>query len=136
MLLSQLSIGYEFISYYRREQDEQWKSGRSSALYEQFCDLVVAHYKENRNVNYYAGLLGYEGRYFSKLFRQLSHGISPLEWIQHYVIMRAKSIMDENPEQTVKETAFQLGFPTTANFCRYFKRVTGIYPQAYKNRKG
>lgn len=25
-----------------------------------------------------------------------------------------------------------LGFPTTANFCRYFKRATGIYPQAYK----
>ena len=25
-------------------------------------------------------------------------------------------------------------FPTTANFCRYFKRATGIYPQEYKNR--
>jgi AraC-like DNA-binding protein len=35
-------------------------------------------------------------------------------------------------KQTVKEVAYQLGFPTTANFCRYFKRATGIYPQAYK----
>ena len=41
-------------------------------------------------------------------------------------------VTDANPKQTVKETAFQLGFPTTANFCRYFKRATGIYPQAYK----
>lgn len=29
-----------------------------------------------------------------------------------------------------------LGFPTTANFCRYFKRATGIYPQEYKNYSG
>ena len=38
-------------------------------------------------------------------------------------------------KQTVKETAYQLGFPTTATFCRYFKRATGIYPQAYKESK-
>ena len=37
-------------------------------------------------------------------------------------------------KQTVKETAYQLGFSTTANFCRYFKRATGIYPQAYKEK--
>ena len=29
----------------------------------------------------------------------------------------------------------QLGFPTTANFCRYFRRATGIYPQAYKQQQ-
>ena len=54
--------------------------------------------------------------------------------IQQYVATQAKLIMDTHPEQTVKETAYQLGFPTTANFCRYFKRATGIYPQAYKER--
>jgi len=37
-------------------------------------------------------------------------------------------------EVTIKETAFQLGFPSTASFCRYFKRATGIYPQEYKER--
>ena len=45
---------------------------------------------------------------------------------------QAKRIMDTNPGQSVKETAYELGFPGTANFCRYFKRATGIYPQAYK----
>ena len=41
---------------------------------------------------------------------------------------------DTHPEQTVKETAYQLGFSATASFCRYFKRATGIYPQEYKER--
>ena len=55
-------------------------------------------------------------------------------WIQQYVATQAKLIIDAHPRQTMKETAFQLGFPTTANFCRYFKRATGIYPQEYKKR--
>ena len=134
MLLSQLSVGYEFINYYRREQDKQWAESRSTKPYTQFCDLVVEHYRENRNVNYYAALLNYDPRYFSKVFRQFSNGLSPLEWIQQYVVTQAKLIMDTDPKQTVKETAYQLGFPDTANFCRYFKRASGIYPQEYKKR--
>lgn len=136
MLLSHLAVGLEFINYYRREQDKEWTRSRPAKLYTQFCDLVVEHYRENRNVNFYARLMGYDARYFSKVFRQYSNGLSPLEWIQQYVATQAKRIMDTHPKQTVKETAYQLGFPTTANFCRYFKHVTGIYPQGYKKRGG
>ena len=136
MLLSHLAVGLEFINYYRREQDKEWARSRPAKLYTQFCDLVVEHYRENRNVNFYARQMGYDARYFSKVFRQYSNGLSPLEWIQQYVATQAKRIIDTYPEQTVKETASQLGFSTTANFCRYFKRATGIYPQEYKKRGG
>lgn len=134
ILLSHLAVGLEFLNYYRREQDRQWAESRPTALYKQFCDLVVEHYRENRNVNYYAGLMHYDPRYFSKVFRQYSSGLSPLEWIQQYVATQAKLIMDTHPNQTVKETAYQLGFSSTANFCRYYKRATGIYPQEYKKK--
>ncbi len=134
MLLSQLVVGLEFINYYRREQDKAWSRDRSAKIYTQFCDLVVEHYRESRNVNYYAEQLGYDARYFSKVFRQYSNGFSPLEWIQQYVAMQAKRIIDTHPEQTVKETAYQLGFSATASFCRYFKHVVGIYPQEYRER--
>ena len=134
MLLSHLAVGYEFINYYRREQDRQWTESYSATLYAQFCNLVVEHYKENRHVNFYAELMDYDARYFSKVFRQYSNGLSPLKWIQQYVATQAKRIMDMQPELTIKETAYLLGFPTTANFCRYFKRATGIYPQEYKKR--
>ena len=134
MLQIQLAIAYEFIHYYRREEDKRQTDVKLADVYNRFTDLVVAHYKENRNVNYYAALMDYDPQYFSKLFRQLSGGIAPLEWIQQYVVTQAKLLMDANPKQTIKETAHQLGFPTTANFCRYFKRATGIYPQAYKEQ--
>lgn len=134
MLLAQLAVGLEFINYYRREQDKAWSRDRSAKIYTQFCDLVVERYRESRNVNYYAELLGYDARYFSKVFRQCSNGFSPLEWIQRYVAMQAKRIIDTHPEQTVKETAYQLGFTATSSFCRYFKHVVGIYPQEYRER--
>jgi AraC-like DNA-binding protein len=135
MLLSHLAVGLEFINFYRREQDKERTQSRPATLYSQFCDLVVEHYTENRNVQYYAKLMDYDARYFSKVFRQYSNGCSPFEWIQQYVATQAKRIMDAHPKQTVKETAFQLGFPSTANFCRYFKRATGIYPQEYKEKR-
>lgn len=134
MLLSQLAIFYEYINYYRREQDQAIQKDRTATVFAEFCDLVTKHYKENRNINFYAEKLGYDPRYFSKLFFRLSHGITALEWIQQYVASRAKYIMEENPELRIKEVALQLGFPTTANFCRYFQRATGIYPQAYKDQ--
>ena len=58
-----------------------------------------------------------------------------MDWIGEYVTSQAKQLIESNPKQTVKEIAYQLGFPSTAGFCRYFKRVTGIYPQEYKNSK-
>ena len=132
MLQIQLAIAYEFIHYYRREEDKRWDKTKYVDVYNRFTDLVVEHYKENRNVNYYASLLDYDQQYFTKLFCKASGGVSPLEWIQQYVVTQAKLLIDANPKQTINEVAFQLGFPTTANFCRYFKRATGIYPQAYK----
>lgn len=135
MLQIQLAIAYEFIHYYRREEDKRQERTQYADVYNRFTDLVVKHYKENRNVNYYAALLDYDPQYFTKLFRKVSGGVSPLEWIQQYVVTQAKLLMDANPKQTVKETAYQLGFPTTANFCRYFKRAAGIYPQQYKDQE-
>ncbi len=134
MLLSQLALGYEFVNYYRKEQDRQWRENQTAAFYARFCDLVVTHHREHRDVHFYATQLGYSARYFSKLFLKASNGISALDYIGQHVCTQAKRIMDTNPHQTVKATALELGFPTTGNFCRYFKRVTGIYPQEYKKQ--
>ena len=73
-------------------------------------------------------------RYFSKIFRAYNNGIAPLEWIQNYICAQAKRIMSDHPNQSVKQTSLQLGFPTTSHFCRYFKRATGINPQEYKDK--
>ena len=68
-LLAQLAVGYEFLNYYRREQDKQWTENRHVELFNRFCDLVVKHYRESREVKYYADLLNLTPKYFSKVIR-------------------------------------------------------------------
>lgn len=48
MLQIQLAIAYEFINYYRREEDKRFDKTKYVDVYNRFTDLVVAHYKENR----------------------------------------------------------------------------------------
>lgn len=134
MLLSLIAVGYEFVNYYRKEQDRLLPESRTAVLYARFCDLVVAYHREHRDVQFYAAQFGYSTRYFSKIFLKASNGISALDYIGQYVCTQAKRIMDTAPCQTIKTTSLELGFPSTANFCRYFKRVTGIYPQEYKKQ--
>lgn len=132
MLKRLLSVTLELIFLYRKEQNEVWFSSSHTKLYLRFTNLVVQHYKEERNVNYYAAQLGYEPRYFSKLFRIASNGISPLEWIEQYVVTQAKLLMEANPQLPIKEIAYQLGFTDVANFFRYFKRSTSMTVSQYK----
>lgn len=132
MLLSLLAVGYEYLNFYRREQDRQWADNRYAGLLNRFCDLVVSHYRESREVKFYADKLHLTPKYFSKVFVSLTGGQSPTEWIDQYVAAQAKRIISTQ-QLTVKETAYRLGFTESASFCRFFKRVTGLTPQEYKN---
>lgn len=52
-------------------------------------------------------------------------GVSPKEFITHRLIMEAKRRIYNNPNTSVKELAFELGFNDPGYFSRLFKKVTG-----------
>ena len=133
MMLAILAVGYEYLNLYRREHDKQWQTGRHHALYRQFCELVVAHYTESREVKFYADKLHLTPKHFTKVIRQEAHGMSPAAWIEQYVVAQAKKLMDTLPDCTIQEIAFRLGFSEPTTFHRYFKRVTGMTAKAYKS---
>ena len=131
MLLAALAIGYEFLNMYRKEQDRQWHENRSASLFSQFCDLVVEHYRESREVAFYAKLLNLTPKYFSKVISQATNGCMPSDWIEQYVTAQAKLLIQSNPNMTIQEISYNLGFPEQASFCRFFKRVTGMTAKQY-----
>ena len=134
-LLAQLAVGYEFLNFYRREQDKQWSENRHTELFNRFCDLVVKHYRESREVQFYADLLNLTPRYLSKVIRIATNGLSPLEWIEQYVTTQAKRLIETRATQTLQETAYLLGFSEPTSFYRYFKRVTGMTAKQYRDSK-
>ena len=102
-----------------QEQDKDWAKNRHIELFNRFCDLVVNHYRESREVKYYADQLSLTPKYLSKVIRETTGGISPSEWIEQYVT----------------ETAYELGFYEPTAFYRYFKRVTGMTAKEYRDSR-
>ena len=134
ILLAQLAVGYEFLNCYRRDQDRQWAENRQADIFNSFCDLVVKHYRESREVKYYADLLNLTPKHLSKVIRTAA-GISPTEGIEQYVTAQAKRLIEARTTQTLQETAYMLGFTEPTSFYRYFKRVTGMTAKQYRDNK-
>lgn len=133
-LLAQLAVGYEFLNYYRREQDRKWTANRHVEIFSRFCDLVVEHYRKSREVKYYADLLNLTPKYLSKVVRSATDGLSPLKWIEQYVTAQAKRLIETHATPTLQETAYMLGFSEPTSFYRYFKRVTGMTAKEYRDK--
>lgn len=134
-LLAQLAVGYEFLNLYRSEQDRQWRENRNSELFNRFCELVVKHYRESREIKYYAGLMNLTPKYLSRVIRAAANGLSAGEWIEQYVTAQAKRLIETRATQTLQETAYMLGFSEPTAFYRYFKRVTGMTAKEYREKR-
>ena len=133
-LLAQLAVGFEFLNYYRREQDRQWSENRHAELFNHFCDLVVKHYRESREVKYYASLMNITPKHLSKVIRAATGGLSPGLWIEQYVTAQAKRLIETGATPTLQETAYMLGFSEPTAFYRFFKRVTGMTAKQYRRK--
>ena len=131
-LMAQLAVNYEFLSCYRREQDKQWIGSRHMEIFDHFCNLVAKHYRESREVKYYANKLNLTPKYLNKVVRQATEGLSPGEWIDQYVTTQAKRLIETQATETLKETAYLLGFSAPSSFYRYFKRITGMTAKEYR----
>ena len=131
-LLAQLAVGYEFLNYYRREQDKQWTENRHVDIFNRFCELVVKHYRESHEVKFYADLLSLTPKHLSKVIRAAAN-ISPAEWIEQYVTAQAKHLIETRATPTLQETAYLLGFSEPTSFYRYFKRITGMTAKQYRD---
>lgn len=134
MLVSQLAIGYEFVNYYRREQDEQWQNNATVRLFSQFSDLVVEHFREEKEVLFYAKQMAIQPKALRHILREATHGVMPKEWIEQYVVTQAKRYIEAHPDQPLKQAAYQLGFSEPSSFYRYFKHATGMTANAYREQ--
>ena len=79
---------------YRREQDGQWAEKRQTEIFNRFCELVIKHYRESREIQFYADRLNLNPKHLSKVIRAAA-GISPLRWIEQYVTAQAKRLIDK-----------------------------------------
>ncbi|MEA5429137.1 helix-turn-helix domain-containing protein [Arcicella lustrica] len=78
-----------------------------------------------------AAQLNTSARYLSDLLKQET-GKTALDHIHIYLIDEAKNLLLSS-DNTIAETAFQLGFENPPYFTRLFKKVVGITPVQFKD---
>lgn len=81
-------------------------------------------------VNYFAEQLNISANYFGDLIKK-DLGISAQEYIHNKLIEVAKEQIF-NPEKTISDISYDLGFKYPQHFTRLFKRKVGVSPSEYK----
>jgi AraC family transcriptional regulator, transcriptional activator of pobA len=92
--------------------------------------LVEVHFRKERQVQFYAGLLNKSPKTISNIFALYSKR-TPLEVIHDRIITEAKRLFYYT-EKSVKEIADELGFEDAAHFSKFFKNYTSLSPSSLK----
>ena len=125
------SANYYGMGYYVHNAQQQ-KSVMTGIqkICERFISLVAEHFKEHRDIGFYADRLCITNKYLSALLKQET-GMTALEWIEKHVVLYAKSCLSST-FMTIQEISNELDFPSQSVFGKYFKRVEGMSPKAYR----
>ena len=95
-----------------------------------FVNLVADHYREHREMDFYAERMCLTAKYITAVVKAQS-GRSATDWIERYVILDAQAMLSST-DMTVLQISQELRFPSQSFFGKYFKRVTGMSPKDYR----
>ena len=115
------------------EQQPDTDTVGGSLLFKRFYDLLALHYKEHREVQYYARVLCLSPKYFGSLLRKET-GITASQCIANYIVIQAKTLLHYRPDLTIQQISQQLGFDDATSFSRYFKASAGVSPKKYREQ--
>lgn len=110
------------------------KQTRKQELNILFQNLVFQHYKEHRNVQFYADALFVSPKHLTETIKEVT-GKTAGEWIDDAVILEAKVLL-RNHDISIAQVAEDIHFPDQSTFGKYFKKYTGFSPTEYRIKAG
>ena len=107
--------------------------GRSSELYNQFISQVNNFCRTYSDVHFYADQLNVSGRYLAQVTRRIS-GKTPKAIIDEYIVKEIERELSTTTH-TVQEIANTFGFSSQAHLTKFFKKMRGVTPSAFRQPK-
>ncbi len=103
---------------------------RGQVLFSQFIDLVVEHHREQHSVKFYADELGITPKYLSAVAEEQT-GKNAKRWIDEHIALDAKVLL-RSSSRDIQKVSKILNFPDVSFFGKFFKRLVGVSPKAYR----
>ncbi|MDR1582115.1 MAG: helix-turn-helix domain-containing protein [Prevotellaceae bacterium] len=128
-LLSQ-AFFYGINNFNQLRQEYAVQKDKKNKLFDSFYNLILQHYKDSREVSFYADKLCLTSKHLSVVIKKTT-GKSAFEWINNYVILEAKSLLRAS-NMSIQQISDELNFANQSFFGKYFKRLTGMSPKSYR----
>lgn len=93
---------------------------------------IESHYREEINGDELAHLVNMSKRNFLRRFKSATRN-TPLEYLQRVRIEAGKKAL-ENSSQNINTLMYDVGYNDGKTFRELFKRITGLTPQAYRDK--
>lgn len=103
---------------------------RADQRLDRFRQLVELHYRDHRDLDFYAGSLGLTRRTLSRL-TAARLGCSPMDVIHRRLVLEAHRLL-RFTNATATQVATELGFEDPSYFSRFYQRRTGRRPSQDK----
>ena len=124
------TIIYQYDFHFSVVKETTTEHSNNRNIFERFIYLVNNHCKQEHRMAFYAEKMCLTDRYLGTVVKAVS-GQTGKEWIDRALITSAK-VMLKHSDRTVVQIADELNFPTVSFFCKYFKRLTNLTPNQFR----
>ncbi|EZP75173.1 AraC family transcriptional regulator [Parageobacillus genomosp. 1] len=111
---------------------QAWRHQQANGKLGKAKDYIDEHYHHPLTLEEVAEYVGISPYYFSKLFKD-RFGMTFIDYVTDVRIARAKKEM-ANPNKSLKEICFLVGYNDPNYFSRVFKKHTGMSPSEYRKK--
>jgi two-component system, response regulator YesN len=101
-------------------------------LLEKVCSYIDDHYMLEIKLEDMAEYVNYSSHYLSKVFKQYKKQ-SFIDYVTSIRLQKAKELL-ANPEFTIKEVSYLVGYSDQNYFTRVFKKEESTTPSEYRNK--
>lgn len=123
-------IAIWFLRHREAQPVEARKLAVRDTLVQRLRALVEQHYKEHRPLSFYADRLRVTPDHLSRACRAVT-GASALELVHARLMLEARRLLSYT-EMPVVAVAHELGYEDPAYFSKFFARIVGASPSAYR----
>ncbi|WP_127530168.1 response regulator [Paenibacillus kobensis] len=117
----------ESIFHFKQMNDRD----RTSLVIDRICQFVEDHLSEDLSLVRLAESHYFNPSYLSRFFKQ-EKGINLSDYIDKCKVRKAKELLRDG-ELKVRDVACAVGYEAAHSFTRFFKKVTGMTPQEYRD---